>query len=61
MGVTDHSSTFLKYLEKHQLTIGTHLKLKTIEAFDHSIVLQYNKKELTISVKAAELVIVEEV
>ncbi len=61
MGVTDHSTAFLKYLEKHQLIIGTHLKLKAIEAFDHSIVLQYNKRELTISVKAAECVIVGEI
>lgn len=61
MGVTDHSTAFLKYLEKHQLIIGTLVKLKAIEEFDHSMVLLYNKKELTISARAAECVIVEEV
>jgi DtxR family Mn-dependent transcriptional regulator len=31
MGVTDHSPTFLKYLEKHQLIIGATINIKSIE------------------------------
>lgn len=60
MGVTDHSSAFLKYLEKHQLIIGAYLEIKTVEQFDHSIILVCENKEISISPKAAECIIVEE-
>lgn len=59
MGVTDHSVAFLKYLEKHQLIIGAEITIKGVEEFDHSIVLICNKKEVNISSKAAECMIVE--
>jgi DtxR family Mn-dependent transcriptional regulator len=59
MGVTDHSTTFLKYLEKHQLIIGASIAIKTIEEFDNSIILICQKKEVSISPKAAECIIVE--
>jgi len=61
MGVTDHSPTFLKYLEKHQLIIGAGINIKTIEDFDNSIVLICQKKEVSISPKAAECIIVESI
>jgi DtxR family Mn-dependent transcriptional regulator len=59
MGVTDHSTAFLKYLEKHQLIIGATINIKTIEEFDNSIILVCQKKEVSISPKAAECIIVE--
>ncbi len=59
MGVTDHSSSFLKYLEKHQLIIGASLNIKTIEDFDNSILLVCQKKEISISAKAGECIIVQ--
>lgn len=59
MGVTDHSTAFLKYLEKHQLIIGAMLSIKTIEEFDNSIILICKKKEVIISNKVAERIIVE--
>lgn len=59
MGVTDHSIAFLKYLEKHQLIIGAELNIKAIEEFDNSIVLMCKKKEVIISNKVAERIIVE--
>lgn len=59
MGVTDHSTAFLKYLEKHQLIIGASINIKTIEEFDNSIILVCQKKEVSISPKAAECIIVE--
>ena len=59
MGVTDHSTTFLKDLEKHQLIIGASITIKTIEEFDNSIILICQKKEVSISPKAAECIIVE--
>lgn len=58
-GVTDHSTTFLKYLEKHQLVIGATINIKTIEDFDNSIVLVCQKMDVNISPKAAECIIVE--
>lgn len=61
MGVTDHSPAFLKYLEKHQLLIGTSIQVKIIEEFDHSILLVCHKKEVLISSKAAETIIVQEI
>ena len=61
MGVTDHSPTFLKYLEKHQLIIGAGINIKTIEDFDSSIVLVCQKKEVSISPKAAECIIVQSI
>lgn len=59
MGVTDHSTAFLKYLEKHQLIIGASISIKTIEEFDNSIIIICQKKEVSISPKAAECIIVE--
>lgn len=61
MGVTDHSAAFLKYLEKHQLIIGASINIKTIEDFDNSIVLVCQKKEVGISPKAADCIIVQSV
>ena len=59
MGVTDHSTTFLKYLEKHSLIIGASIIIKSIEDFDGSIILVCQKKEINISPKAADCIIVE--
>ena len=59
MGVTDHSTAFLKYLEKHQLIIGAELSIKMIEEFDDSIILICKKKEVNISNKVAERIIIE--
>lgn len=59
MGVTDHSPTFLKYLEKHELIIGAGISIKTIEDFDNSIILVCQKKEVSISPKATECIIVQ--
>ena len=58
-GVTDHSPAFLKYLEKHKLIIGATIQVKTIENFDNSLVVLCNKKEISVSEKAAGCVIVE--
>jgi DtxR family Mn-dependent transcriptional regulator len=59
MGVTDHSTAFLKYLEKHQLIIGASINVKTIEEFDNSILLVCQKKEINISSKGADCIIVQ--
>ncbi|MDP1800713.1 MAG: metal-dependent transcriptional regulator [Bacteroidota bacterium] len=59
MGVTDHSTAFLKYLDKHHLIIGAGITIKTIEEYDNSIILICQKKEVNISPKAAECIIVQ--
>jgi DtxR family Mn-dependent transcriptional regulator len=59
MGVTDHSTLFLKYLEKQKLIIGAEIKVTNIEDFDNSIILNCNKKNLNISHKVAESIIVQ--
>lgn len=60
MGVTDHSTAFLKYLEKHKLIIGASITIKSIEEFDKSVILTCEKKEVSVSAKATECIIVEE-
>lgn len=59
MGVSDHSATFLKYLEKHRLIINAAIQLESIEEFDQSLVIVCDKKEIIISSKVAENIIVE--
>jgi DtxR family transcriptional regulator, Mn-dependent transcriptional regulator len=61
MGVTDHTATFLKYLEKHALIIGANVTIKNIEEFDNSIVLICEKKEVNVSPKAADCIIVQSI
>lgn len=53
-GVRDHSSSFLQYLEKQQLTLGKKIFVTEIVEFDHSVILQTeNKKEIHISREVA--------
>ncbi|MBB6111171.1 metal-dependent transcriptional regulator [Mucilaginibacter lappiensis] len=53
-GVRDHSSSFLQYLEKQQLTLGKKISIMEIVEFDHSMIIQMeNKKEIHISREAA--------
>jgi DtxR family Mn-dependent transcriptional regulator len=59
-GVSDHSTIFLKYLEKNRLLIGAKVKVDTVEEFDQSLVLSCNKKEVIVSPRAALNIIVEE-
>lgn len=59
VGVTDHSTAFLKYLEKNQLIIGAEIHLKGTEEFDNSSIVICRKKEINIGSKAAEVMIIE--
>ncbi len=52
-GVRDHSSSFLQYLEKQQLTIGKKIKVLDIIDYDHSMVLQLENNKVTISREVA--------
>ena len=52
-GVRDHSTAFLQYLEQQQLVIGTRIKVKEIILYDHTVILQMNKKNINISREVA--------
>lgn len=58
-GVSDHSTVFLKYLEKYQLIIGAAIHVREIEEVDHSLYIVCNKKEIIVTSKVAENIIVE--
>lgn len=60
-GVTDHSASFLTYLDKTGISLGDTVKVHAIEEFDKSITLQLkNKKEIIISHKVANSLLVLE-
>ena len=55
VGVNEHSPEFLKYLNRIQLNIGTHVSVMEKFSFDGSeIILVDNKKELTITYEVAK-------
>ena len=53
VGVKDSSSTFLKFLDKRKIALGSNIKIHHIEDFDNSIQIGLNKSNVTISVKSA--------
>jgi DtxR family Mn-dependent transcriptional regulator len=53
-GVRDHTSPFLQYLEKQQLTIGKKITITEVIAYDHSVALKLDTdKEVHISREVA--------
>ncbi|MGZ3752687.1 MAG: metal-dependent transcriptional regulator [Mucilaginibacter sp.] len=52
-GVRDHSTAFLQYLEKMQLTIGKKIKIAEINDYDHSVTLLVEDKKVHISREVA--------
>ncbi|HTD39147.1 MAG TPA: metal-dependent transcriptional regulator, partial [Mucilaginibacter sp.] len=52
-GVRDHSSSFLQYLEKMQLTIGKKIKVAEVNDYDHSVILLVEDKKIHISREVA--------
>ena len=57
-GVSEHSSVFLKLLEKLGLTLGTKITITELIEFDGSIMLSVQNKELTISREVAKNILV---
>ena len=49
VGVIDSSSEFLKYLDKHQIGIGTELKVIDKEEFDQSLTIEIMSNHLIMS------------
>jgi DtxR family transcriptional regulator, Mn-dependent transcriptional regulator len=59
VGVDEHSSDFLQYLDKHNLTIGTKIKIETINAYDNSLIIKGKRnKKISISSKVAQNLLV---
>jgi DtxR family Mn-dependent transcriptional regulator len=52
-GVREHSTAFLQYLDKQQLTIGKKIIVKEIIQYDGTVVLQTGNKEIHISREVA--------
>lgn len=49
VGVKEHASSFLQYLEKNNLLLGTKVKVLNQFEFDHSMVIEANGVEKTVS------------
>jgi len=59
VGVTDHSSSFLTYLDKLGISLGDSLTIKAIEDFDNTFTLQLKgKREAIVSSKVANSLLV---
>jgi len=53
VGVKDSSAEFLKYLDKHEIALGSKIEIISKESFDLSTKMRINAIELTISNKIA--------
>ena len=53
LGVKDSSPSFLQYLDKHQISLGSEIEIINKEAFDMSLTILMNGKEILISNKIA--------
>ena len=53
IGVKDSSSTFLKYLDKRQISLGCNIKVLHQEEFDQSLHVGLDDTNLTISINTA--------
>ena len=59
MGVSEHSSPFLKHLEKMQLTLGKHIVVLDIIGFDGSIELEVDSKKINVSREVAKHLLIK--
>ncbi|MEJ5963067.1 metal-dependent transcriptional regulator [Pedobacter immunditicola] len=59
VGVSEHSSSFLKYLEKTSLTLGTSLQLLSVNDFDGSVELRLGKQKISISREVANHILMK--
>ena len=59
MGVSEHSSAFLKHLEKSGLTLGKEIKITEINDFDGSIELALEQKNISVSREVAKHILIK--
>lgn len=60
VGVKDSSSSFLQYLNKQNISLGTTLQITEKEDFDKSLKLLVNKEEMTVSHMVANNIFVKQ-
>ncbi|WP_417352839.1 metal-dependent transcriptional regulator [Flavobacterium alkalisoli] len=53
VGVKDSSSSFLQYLDKQQIALGSSIEIVSREHFDQSLTLKVNDRQLSVSYKIA--------
>ncbi|AOM75871.1 metal-dependent transcriptional regulator [Pedobacter steynii] len=58
MGVSEHSSAFLKHLEKLGLTLGKTLTLATITDFDGSVEIMMEDKKISVTREVAKHILI---
>lgn len=54
LGVKDHSSEFLSYLNNLKISLGTIVEVNKINAFDESVEITYNNRNASISKTVAQ-------
>jgi DtxR family Mn-dependent transcriptional regulator len=59
VGVSEHSSAFLKHLEKLGLTLGTPVKVTDITDFDGSVELLAGNKKINVSREVAKHILIK--
>lgn len=59
MGVSEHSSTFLKHLEKLGLTLGKKIAITAINDFDSSVELMIEQKKISVSREVAKHILIK--
>jgi DtxR family Mn-dependent transcriptional regulator len=60
VGVSEHSPTYLKHLEKLGLTLGKKIQIIDVIEFDGSVVLKLENKEVNISRDVAKHILIHE-
>ncbi|QEE48672.1 metal-dependent transcriptional regulator [Flavobacterium alkalisoli] len=53
VGVKDSSASFLQYLDKQQIALGSSIEIVSREHFDQSLTLKVNDRQLSVSYKIA--------
>ncbi len=53
IGVKDSSASFLRYLDKHKIALGSRLRLLHKEDFDQSVLVETSESEISLSKKTA--------
>lgn len=59
MGVSEHSSAFLKHLEKTGLTLGKKIMITDVNDFDGSVELVLEQKKISISREVAKHILIK--
>ena len=58
--VTNSTDEFLKFLNSHELQLGTQLRIDSIEDFDGTMMIRYGEKTKALSRIASEKLLVKE-